>query len=301
MTHRKKKLRVEGFRVLEHECIWMKAGVVNFRTCDNAYDCYNCPFDDAMRKAMGLDNGARATHPEPAWVEYLKERYQGASRPCRHVLTGRIDAPKICPNNYECYHCTFDQMLDDMDLVRQVDTPVYRSASGFELAVGYYYHYGHTWARFEHGGRVRIGFDDFWRKIFGPAASLELPPPGAQLHQSQVACTFARNGHRAAVLSPVTGTVLTINPQVVENPSPVNRDPYCRGWLFIVEPDAPKKNLKSLFSETTACSGWRPKAGRCSAAWDPSMTAWPPRAGPSAMIFSAITRTSGGGNWSKRF
>ncbi len=96
----------------------MKAGVINFKICDDAYDCYNCPFDKGMRKAMELDNGEAAVHREPAWVEYLKKQYQGTSRPCRHVLTGRIQAPKICPNNYECYHCSFDQMLDDMDTDR---------------------------------------------------------------------------------------------------------------------------------------------------------------------------------------
>ena len=34
-----KKKRVMGFQVVEDECIWMKAGIVNFRLCDNAYNC----------------------------------------------------------------------------------------------------------------------------------------------------------------------------------------------------------------------------------------------------------------------
>ena len=40
----------------------------------------------------------------------------GFSRLCHHVLSGRVEAPKICTRQYECYHCGFDQMLDDMDL-----------------------------------------------------------------------------------------------------------------------------------------------------------------------------------------
>ena len=44
--------RVQMFEVAEDECIWMKAGVVNFRLCDNAYDCNSCGFDKAMQKAM---------------------------------------------------------------------------------------------------------------------------------------------------------------------------------------------------------------------------------------------------------
>ncbi|MGD8948141.1 MAG: hypothetical protein PVI62_15860, partial [Desulfobacterales bacterium] len=46
------KKSVVGFQVIENECIWMKAGVVNFRLCDNAYDCNSCPFDKGMRKAL---------------------------------------------------------------------------------------------------------------------------------------------------------------------------------------------------------------------------------------------------------
>ncbi|UCD30864.1 MAG: hypothetical protein JSV38_08540 [Desulfobacterales bacterium] len=53
---------------------------------------------------------------EPGWVEHLKTHCLGAERFCRHVLTGRIDAPKICPLSYECFHCGFDQMMDEYNL-----------------------------------------------------------------------------------------------------------------------------------------------------------------------------------------
>ena len=56
---------------------------------------------------------------EPVWVEHLKTHLQGAERPCLHALTRRIDAPKICSLNYECFHCAFDQMMDDFDLAPQ--------------------------------------------------------------------------------------------------------------------------------------------------------------------------------------
>lgn len=49
----------------------------------------------------------------PEWVEHLKARYSGSSRPCRHAVTGNVSVPKICALNYECFHCAFDQMLDE--------------------------------------------------------------------------------------------------------------------------------------------------------------------------------------------
>ena len=246
---KKKKKGVVGFQVIEDECIWMKAGVVNFRICDNAYDCYNCPFDRGMRNAMKLETPSETKKEEPGWVQYLKQRYHGASRPCRHALTGHIDAPKICTMNYECYHCPYDQMLDEIDLVGLGNIPNFRLVSGFRMADGYYYHMGHSWARFEHGGRVRVGFDDFLVKLFGEIQKLRLPPLGANLKQDQVGWEFGRDDDKAAVLSPVTGTVLAVNQKTEQHPGITTQDPYKEGWLFILEPDLPKRNLKRLYFE----------------------------------------------------
>ncbi|MCP4681037.1 MAG: glycine cleavage system protein H [Desulfobacterales bacterium] len=246
-THGNKKKRVKGFQVIEEECIWMKAGIVNFRLCDNAYDCYNCNFDLGMRKAMNVKSPVEAGEKQPAWVEHLKNKYHGASRPCRHVLTGRVDAPKICTMSYECHHCAYDQVLDDYDFAQLTSPPNYQIASGYRVADGYYYHMGHSWARFEHGGRIRVGLDDFLVKVFGTPRDLALPPLGTPLKQDEMGWTFGRNGHKAAMLSPVTGTVLAVNHKTREHPEIAQHDPYQEGWLFIMEPELPKRNLKRLY------------------------------------------------------
>jgi glycine cleavage system H lipoate-binding protein len=227
----------------------MKAGVVNFRHCDNAYDCFTCPFDRGMRKAMGLDNEANEKEARPGWVEYLKKSYAGSERPCRHTLTGHVDAPKICTLNYECYHCPYDQMLDESDFGQLGKKPHCELVSGYRMAHGYYYHRGHTWARFDHGGRIRIGFDDFLVRLFGAVQELRLPPLGAELLQDQVGWSFGRDNQRAAVLAPVSGTVLAVNHRALEHPEITHHDPYQVGWLFVLEPDLPKRNLKRLYYE----------------------------------------------------
>ena len=43
---------------------------------------------------------------------------------CRHVLTGRVKAHKICCKNFECFHCAYDQMLDDQDIDGVVEKPL---------------------------------------------------------------------------------------------------------------------------------------------------------------------------------
>jgi len=48
---KKKEPDVQGFVIEDSPCVWMKAGVVNFKLCGHDYDCLNCSFDRAMRLA----------------------------------------------------------------------------------------------------------------------------------------------------------------------------------------------------------------------------------------------------------
>lgn len=255
-----KGFKVRGFRVLENECIWMKAGVVNFRICDMAYDCCDCSFDKAMRKAMGSTNFDEKVNA--GWSEAMKKKYTGASRPCRHVLTGRVSQPKICTHNYECHDCAYDQMLDDRDLstIRPVK-PDYLNVMGYRVADDYYYHSGHTWVRVEHGGMAKVGLDDFIMKLFGRAEAVRLPSIGTRLTQGAEGWRIAQGGNEAAVLSPVTGTVLSVNRKVADAPNIMHDDPYGDGWLLIVEPDSPKKNFKKLYADKKT-SAWMKKEHR---------------------------------------
>ena len=68
---------------------------------------------DNKREKTGFEYPSDAAIHTPEWIEHLKTRYHGSSRPCRHAITGRIDPPKLCAFNYECFHCAFDQMLDE--------------------------------------------------------------------------------------------------------------------------------------------------------------------------------------------
>jgi glycine cleavage system H lipoate-binding protein len=240
--------RVIGFQVIENECIWMKAGVVNFRLCNNVYDCNNCPFDKSMRKAMNKNVDIEFKRKRAEWAQNLHKRYDGKDLPCRHALTGRIDAPKICALDYECYHCAYDQWLDDYDVSELGNRPSYKNASGYMVADGYYYHEGHAWACFEHGGRVRVGFDDFVVKLFGVMDKIELPSLGEDLKQGFQGWMFRRDDHVATVLSPVSGKVLAVNHKSLDYPVIAHEDPYHAGWLCILESDLPLKDAKRLYS-----------------------------------------------------
>jgi glycine cleavage system H lipoate-binding protein len=241
------KKNVPGFKLLEDRCIWMKAGIINFRSCDHESDCHNCPFDQAMRIAMGEIAPPMRKERSANWVIQLQESYQIAAKPCIHFKSGRIETPEECTGNYECYRCGVHQMLYAKKQAQIIDTPKYTNASGFQVADNYYHHLGHSWAHIEQDGWVRIGIDGFISKVFGSADTINLPPVGTLLKQGQVGWVLARNGHKASMQSPISGTVFAVNDKIKGHPEIAQADPYKEGWLFLLDPANLNLDLKGLY------------------------------------------------------
>jgi len=240
------------------KCVWMEAGVVSYKLCDNNYDCTTCSYDHAMDAKVARQKEAEIAAPLAAspegeapgktnqsWVEMMMA-LPASQRKCRYMLTEEIGR-KLCPNAYDCGTCSFDQMMQER--LQAEPLPVHASdeTAGFDLAEGFYYHDGHTWARPEYGGRVRIGIDDFARKLMGSKSRFELPSIGQKVSQGESGFMVKRNDQSSQVLSPVDGTVTHINHRLLDHPELVNESPYNEGWLFTVEPTKLRKNLKGLY------------------------------------------------------
>jgi len=118
--------------------------------------------------------------------------------------------------------------------------------SGFKLPAGLSYHSGHAWAAKESRNVVRIGMDDFAVRLLGKVDQLDLPARGRWLRQGEKGWTLARGGHRFEMLSPIEGEVVDVNPEVLNDPSVIHKDPYGVGWLVAVNSPAADSNLKNL-------------------------------------------------------
>jgi glycine cleavage system H lipoate-binding protein len=231
----------------------MEAGVIDYKLCNYYYNCAACPFDNAMKQTADKNAAARLQGLEPtgkkaniiSWQEKMKKR-PGLQRECRHALTGRTTF-RLCPYEFECHTCEFDQMLEDswqMQIPARISNIPH--VDGFGLPEGHFFHMGHAWARVEHGGRIRIGLDDFSMKVFGPMDSLDLPLIGEEVKFSEVGLAFKREGKEAQALSPLTGVVAAQNYQITKEPTVLKEQPYNDGWLMVLEPTEMKKDLKNL-------------------------------------------------------
>ena len=237
------------------KCIWMEAGVVSLKICYNNYDCTTCDYDLAMQQKVARLRETSASQPvaveTPAdklpasWVEKMM-LLPASKRKCRYMLTGEV-ARKICPNAYECGNCSFDQMMQARLEVEVLPVQGLFQHAGFTLDPDFYYHEGHTWARPEYGGRIRVGLDDFAQRLLGPISGVLLPEVGQEIHQGKTGFHLRLNGNHQSVLSPMDGIITHVNQNLASRPDLIHESPFEAGWLFIVEPLKMKKNLKGLY------------------------------------------------------
>jgi len=55
----------------EMPCLWMQAGLIDFKLCDRNYDCENCPFDAVMRnKGRDGEEGGRGARKTALYYGY---------------------------------------------------------------------------------------------------------------------------------------------------------------------------------------------------------------------------------------
>lgn len=253
MSAKRKADSLKAVASPDEPCIWMEAGVIDYKLCNNYYNCHDCSFDRAMKETADKNVLARLEGRAPQgkkvqivpWQEKMKHR-QGQDRKCRHSLTGRAPL-RFCPYDFECHGCSFDQMLEDgLELQLPSHLEGIAQVEGYLLPEGHFFHLGHAWARVERGGRIRVGMDDFSMKLFGPLDKLDLPLTGETVKFSETGLAFERQGKQANVLAPITGVITAVNNSAAKDPGLVKREPYNEGWLMVLDPMDMKDNLKDL-------------------------------------------------------
>ncbi|MEW5724561.1 MAG: hypothetical protein AB1896_15730 [Thermodesulfobacteriota bacterium] len=257
----KKSRQAVIFDVAGNQCVWSQAGVIKPTACVNAYDCLNCPLDKVLKTdiAQGRLKGGRVL---AGW----RVSSDIPSRPvdqkkCRHMLSGLVSY-KNCVNDYDCANCAYHQTIVDEGLTDPPTRVEETIVSGFSLSRHYYYHRGHSWARVEYGGRVRVGLDDFATRLFGPFDRFSLPKLGSTVGQGQPGFGLTREELTAECLSPIEGVVVAVNAKAAGPGRPPVQDPYGQGWLMVIEPIRLRLGLRNLLFEEESQAWLEDEAAR---------------------------------------
>ncbi len=122
--------------------------------------------------------------------------------------------------------------------------------TGFEVPKGYCFHPGHTWVLDEGRQNARIGLDSFGAGLLGKIDRVEVVGLNRWVRQGQKLCTVTRDGVAVELLSPIEGVVVTVNQDVINDPSIVVKDPYKNGWICVVKSPEISSNLNNLLQGT---------------------------------------------------
>jgi glycine cleavage system H protein len=101
-------------------------------------------------------------------------------------------------------------------------------------ASGYFFNNRDCWARID-GSRARVGVSDFVRQNAGEVLSFDPPPVGVEYFASDDICTLVAAKTTIDIVSPVSGRLVAVNQELIENPSFMNEEPYERGWVVELE------------------------------------------------------------------
>jgi glycine cleavage system H protein len=91
----------------------------------------------------------------------------------------------------------------------------------------------HVWVDVE-DQHVHLGLTNYIQNELGKVISVELPDVGDKIEEGEVFAEVESTATVHEVVSPVSGTVLAVNPDMEDHPGVINEDPYNDGWLVEV-------------------------------------------------------------------
>ena len=92
------------------------------------------------------------------------------------------------------------------------------------------YHQAHDWAKVE-GEEATLGITWYAQDSLGELVHYEPPEVGATIAKESVYGEVESVKAVSDLIAPLSGEVLEVNQQVVDEPEKVNEDPYGEGWL----------------------------------------------------------------------
>ncbi|HYM95998.1 MAG TPA: glycine cleavage system protein GcvH [Candidatus Sulfotelmatobacter sp.] len=105
----------------------------------------------------------------------------------------------------------------------------------------------HVWVRVE-GSEAVLGLSDFLQDQMGEITALELPDLGDILRATRRMGHVESEDASSPLEAPISGEVVEVNAEALENPDLINSDPYAGGWLLRVRMDDPGE-LEELINE----------------------------------------------------
>ena len=110
----------------------------------------------------------------------------------------------------------------------------------------------HEWVLKLPGGKVRVGLTDFAQHELGDLVFVNLPQVGDHMEIGDSFCDVESVKAVSDVYSPLSGTVCSINEELLDTPQLINENPY-EAWLVEVESVEEYGDLMDADAYTALC------------------------------------------------
>jgi glycine cleavage system H protein len=94
----------------------------------------------------------------------------------------------------------------------------------------------HIWVRVE-GDMATLGITDYAQENLGEILSVEFPEIDTYIERDETFGSVESTKTVVDLISPVNGTVVSINEDITDDIGIINSDPHDTGWLVVIEMD----------------------------------------------------------------
>ncbi|HZN75248.1 MAG TPA: glycine cleavage system protein GcvH [Micromonosporaceae bacterium] len=94
----------------------------------------------------------------------------------------------------------------------------------------------HEWVATTGGNAVRVGITHFAQDALGDIVYVQLPDAGTSVVAGESLGEVESTKSVSEIYAPVSGTVISRNDQLADQPELINTDPYGAGWLVEIDP-----------------------------------------------------------------
>lgn len=119
-------------------------------------------------------------------------------------------------------------------------------AGEFAIPGGVFISEGHCWVGISQDGTVKIGLDDFAKKLIGKIDGIDFPNLGMNISIGQPLFGIKQGNKSVQFLSPVSGQVKSINHELMDDIELLEFTPYEKNWICIIDADKIEAELQQL-------------------------------------------------------
>lgn len=213
--------KLEGYSLISKndlKCVWMTAGLLTYKLCKYNLQCEKCPLDWELRNLSST----------PTFDSTASEG------------VNRSDVEE-----------TPSTLLPEK--ANEKESEAMENRSPFTIRYSLFYHPGHTWMKVEGSNEIRIGIDQFLAATMGKVKAVLPVVSGRRCTQGKVFCSMIQEEGMLHIVSPISGYILSFNPNLKDHPDLVRQDPLGEGYLLTLKPKNLQREQKNfIFGEAAA-------------------------------------------------